>query len=410
MKPKGANSGFQRRHWENSYGRIPKGWEFIPIGSLFEERREHSADRKSYPLYSFTIEDGVTPKTERYERGFLLKDKNNNQFSVVHPGDFVFNPMNLRYGAISYSKVKFPVLVSGYYCVLKPILDRCDRDFMGALFRSSRLLHLYDRIAVGSLIEKRRVHLSILNRTSIPLPSLNEQVTIGKKLRAWDQAIEITLRLIDLKSQLKKGLMQQLLMGKRAPANSKNQWREYRLGQVFRERKEINRADLPLLSLTGEQGLIPHSENGRKDSSAEDKSKYKRIVSGDIGYNTMRMWQGVSALSNLEGIISPAYTVCIPKENVYAPFARHLFKFPAMVHRFYRYSQGLVGDTLNLKFPSFAQVKVTLPSIESQKKIAAVLDAVDIEINSLSMMVDKFKEQKRGLMQKLLSGQVKVKP
>ena len=140
------NPSFQRKHWENSYGLIPHDWDFVTIGSLFQERREQSSNKDVYPLYSFTIEDGVTPKTDRYERGFLLKDKDNNQFSVVHPGDFVSNPMNLRFGAISYSKVGFPVLVSAYYNILKPKLDRCSPDFMEALLKSYIIMNLYDRI------------------------------------------------------------------------------------------------------------------------------------------------------------------------------------------------------------------------------------------------------------------------
>ncbi|MFH7321531.1 hypothetical protein ACHHRT_13135, partial [Desulfurivibrio sp. D14AmB] len=82
---------YQRQHWEKSYGSIPEGWDFVTIGSLFTERRENSSNMKDFPLYSFTIQDGVTPKTERYERGFLLKDED-NEFSVVHFNDFVFNP------------------------------------------------------------------------------------------------------------------------------------------------------------------------------------------------------------------------------------------------------------------------------------------------------------------------------
>jgi type I restriction enzyme, S subunit len=129
-----------------------------------------------------------TPKTDRYERGFLLKDPENNQFLVVHPGDFVFNPMNLRFGAISYSKASFPVLVSAYYNILKPKLNKCDPDFMEAFLRSHEVMNLYDRIAIGSLIEKRRVHLSILNRTFIAIPPLKEQTVIGEKLKTWDRA------------------------------------------------------------------------------------------------------------------------------------------------------------------------------------------------------------------------------
>lgn len=165
---------------------------------------------------------------------------------------------------------------------------------------------------------------------------------------------------------------QQLLTGKRRFPEFREPWRKKKLGEVFYERNETNHPELSLLSVTGSRGVIPHSETDRKDSSAEDKSKYKRIVPGDIGYNTMRMWQGVSALSYLEGIVSPAYTICVPKQDIEGAFAAYLFKFPPVIHLFHRYSQGLVNDTLNLKFPNFARVTVALPPLSEQKKIASL--------------------------------------
>lgn len=248
----------------------------------------------------------------------------------------------------------------------------------------------------------------VLN-TPIFIPPIEEQEYLSSILISWDFVIALVEKLIRAKWKLKYGFMQQLLSSKRRHTGYSEKWKKYKLGELFQERDEINCSNLPLLSVTGEYGVIPHSETGRKDSSSEDKSKYKRIVPGDIGYNTMRMWQGVSALSSLEGIISPAYTICIPQKEIYGPFAAHLFKFPPMVHLFFRYSQGLVSDTLNLKFDSFSEIKVTIPPVEEQKKIASVLDTADQEIALLKKIIDQFKGQKSGLMQRLLTGQVRIK-
>ena len=152
-----STHSYQRHHWTHSYWDIPKEWSFSPIGELVSQRKEKSSDRERFPLYSFTIEDGVTEKTERYERSFLLKDADKKEFAIVHPGDFVSNPMNLRFGAIGFSQVPFPVLVSGYYDVLTPKLDKVEPRYLEAFLRSPWAINLYDRIAIGSLIEKRRV-------------------------------------------------------------------------------------------------------------------------------------------------------------------------------------------------------------------------------------------------------------
>jgi type I restriction enzyme S subunit len=246
--------------------------------------------------------------------------------------------------------------------------------------------------------------------THILVPPPTEQKRIVDILATWDRAIDQLSHLIEAKRRLKKGLMQQLLTGtKRFPQFAGIDWEECHLGDLFDERNEVDRGDLPLLSITSDRGVIYRDEIDKRDNSNADKSKYKRIAPGDIGYNTMRMWQGVSALSSLEGIVSPAYTVCTPKAGMCAECAQHLFKFPAVVHLFHRYSQGLVSDTLSLKFPQFATIKVTIPSVEEQRRIASVLDAADREVVLLRRDLDALKTQKKGLMQKLLTGQIPVK-
>lgn len=167
--------------------------------------------------------------------------------------------------------------------------------------------------------------------------------------------------------------------------------------------------DLPLLSITGDRGVILQIESEKRDTSNDDKSKYKRITKGDIGYNTMRMWQGRSALSGLEGIVSPAYTIVAPNSKVDGYYMSVLFKQPRLVYDFWTHSQGLVGDTLNCKYRDFGQVRVSCPSYIEQKAIAKVLTAADHEIELAQQKLELLRQQKRGLMQQLLTGKKRVK-
>ena len=253
------------------------------------------------------------------------------------------------------------------------------------------------------------IYSSGLKTLHVPFPPLPEQRKIAEILSTWDEAIEQTRKLIDTKKRCKKALMQQLLTGKKCLPGFNVSWKKYRLGELFDERREVNVDYLPLLAITGSCGVIPASQVERKDSSSTDKSKYKRIAPGDIGYNTMRMWQGVSAVSGLEGIVSPAYTICIPKDGANVQFMGYLFKFPPVVYLFHRYSQGLVSDTLNLKFHNFAQIKVKIPCPDEQRRISEVLSTADDQIKTLEKKLAAFKQQKRGLMQKLLTGELRVK-
>jgi type I restriction enzyme S subunit len=295
------------------------------------------------------------------------------------------------------------------------IVTRLHRDKANPAFLSQYLNSHIGRarqrgLEVGSTI--LHINTKDLKRFRIPLPPLAEQEKIAAILSMWDRAIELTKKMIAVKQKHKAALMQQLLTGSVCfhEFQSGEPWKTVALGDLFTERKETGFPHLPLLSVTAGEGIVHRDTLEKKDSSNADKSAYLRICPGDIGYNTMRMWQGVSALSEYEGIVSPAYTVCIPKKHTNAFFMSHLFKFPPMVHRFWRYSQGLVDDTLNLKFSSFRKIKVSLPpTLDEQKAIGAVLTAQDREISLLQQKLDALRKQKKGLMQQLLTGKVRVK-
>lgn len=241
------------------------------------------------------------------------------------------------------------------------------------------------------------------------MPSSDKQALVVEVLDAADAAVRTTEKLVAAKVKYKNALAEQLLTGKRRfPEFAGQNWHDYHLADLFAERIEMNRPDLKLLAVTGTEGIIDRNQLVKRDTSSEDKSKYLRVAPGDIAYNTMRMWQGVFGLSALEGIVSPAYTVCTPKEQMEGRFAAYFFKLPAQIDKFRRYSQGLVSDTWNLKFPAFAKIKVTIPDLPEQKRIADVLELMDKEIALLKRQLAARKAQKEGLMQKLLTGQVRV--
>lgn len=241
----------------------------------------------------------------------------------------------------------------------------------------------------------------------IPVPPIEEQNAIANCLSTWDEAIEKQQKLIDAKEIRHKALMQKLLSGKKRLPGFTDEWKEVKLGDLFSERNETKYDDLPLLSI-GQEGVYPQTESNKRDISNGDKSKYKRIVPSDIGYNTMRMWQGRSALSSLEGIVSPAYTILTPKENVDSYFFSLLFKTTRLTNLFWRNSQGLVDDTLNCKYKDFSIIKCNVPSYEEQNAITEILKISEAEIEIEKQKVDQLKEQKKALMQKLLTGKVRL--
>ena len=263
------------------------------------------------------------------------------------------------------------------------------------------------RIGCGSTFLE--VSKKDFSRFKIVVPPLAEQRKIAEVLGVWDEAIEKQARLIEKLALRKRGLMQRLLSAKLRLPGFSEPWKIHKLQELFTERNETNRTDLPLLSITGDRGVILQTESEKRDTSNDDKSKYKRIAKGDIGYNTMRMWQGRSALSGLEGIVSPAYTIVVPNTDVDGYYMSVLFKQPRLIYDFWTHSQGLVGDTLNCKYRDFGQVHICCPPLAEQKAITEVLTAADREIELAKEKLDRLRRQKRGLMQQLLTGKKRVK-
>ena len=168
-------------------------WEQRKLGEILQERNTRTSDFESNPLYSLTIESGVTPKTDRYERSSLVT-KTEDLFKTVKPNEFVTNPMNLRFGALGYNKNAFTVSVSGYYDVFSIDDDKCS-GFWNAYFKTPTAMNIFDNAATGSLIEKRRVKYSTLQQLAFYMPNdLSEKAEIGKYMDTFDHLITLHQR------------------------------------------------------------------------------------------------------------------------------------------------------------------------------------------------------------------------
>lgn len=406
-------------------GWIPEEWKCLPLKSLCLKTGEYGANASAIP-YSKEHSRYIRI-TDITKDGHLNKvnmksiDSTISKNYLLYEGDFLFARSGATVGK-TYLHISngHKCAYAGYLIRFVPNSKKLLGNYLKAFTSTPRYWYwVQTTIRAGAQPNINAIEYSLLN---IPLPPLSEQTKITEILSIWDRAIEQVSKLIDAKQRLKKGLMQKLLTGRmRFPefdhgihgihGKKKGElpegWEEMKLGTCFKEHKETN-PDLPLLAITSDRGVIPRGEVERKDTSNADKSKYKRIAPGDIGYNTMRMWQGVSAVSTLEGIVSPAYTICTPKKGYSSSFFGYLFKYPPMIHLFHRFSQGLVSDTLNLKFRHFSQVKANIPSEAEQTRIAAILCTCDREIELMHRKETALHEQKKGLMQKLLTGEVRV--
>jgi restriction endonuclease S subunit len=142
-------------------------------------------------------------------------------------------------------------------------------------------------------------------------------------------------------------------------------------------------------------GVMLRSQIEGKDNSSDDKSNYKVVVKGDMVYNSMRMWQGANGISPFDGIVSPAYTVLMPKQPINNGYFAALFKNPILINEFRKNSQGLTSDTWNLKYPQIETIKVYVPTLQEQEKISSFLSLLDERISKQRELVENLKSYKK---------------
>lgn len=388
-------------------GIIPQEWEVKTLGNIAEINP--SKGKITSKVVTFLAMSDIS------EQGGVINE-NILPIDSIKPGLTPF-----RKGDVIIAKIT-PCFENGKGALLDKITEddgfgstefhviRCQQDnkFVYYHTQSYAFRKRLESQMTGSAGQKR-VPADSVAAYKIAVPPLAEQRKIAEVLGVWDEAIEKQARLIEKLALRKRALMQRLLSAKLRLPGFSEPWKIHKLQELFTERNETNRTDLPLLSITGDRGVILQTESEKRDTSNDDKSKYKRIAKGDIGYNTMRMWQGRSALSGLEGIVSPAYTIVVPNTDVDGYYMSVLFKQPRLIYDFWTHSQGLVGDTLNCKYRDFGQVHICCPPLAEQKAITEVLTAADREIELAKEKLERLRRQKRGLMQQLLTGKKRVK-
>ncbi len=233
------------------------------------------------------------------------------------------------------------------------------------------------------------------------LPPLAEQEKIAEILSCWDEGIEKLSALIEKKKIQKKALMQKLL----------NFQRDYlkRFDEIFEDYSDKRHPDKDLLSATQENGVIPRRLlKGRVMSPEGGLDGYKLVQPGNFVIS-LRSFQGGFEYSNYEGIISPAYTVLKNKIEINRYFYKYFFKSYNFIEKYLSIAVIGIRDGKQISYPDLQSVKIPCPPLPEQKAIAEILSKADEEIELLNKKLEAFKLEKKALMQKLLTGKIRVK-
>ena len=395
-------------------GIVPKEWDDTSFSTLLTSTNDYTDDLEKYSLYSLTIEGGVTPKTERYERSHLVKKE--DSYKIVRPNDYAYNPMNLRFGAVARYKGDIPVAVSGYYDIFTTIY-KSDLPFMDSFLTCGPMITYYNRVSTGSLVEKQRVHFSQFLGFVLPLPSRKERVPIAAILTTQDKVIELKEKLLAEKQRQKKYLMQVLLTGKKRLPRFSGEWKVNRLRNIAtRHTKRNTIGNTNALTISAQYGLINQAEFFNKAVASDDKSNYFLLEKGDFAYNKSYSngypFGAIKRLTRYEvGIVSPLY-ICfrIKEGSVSGEYLEQYFEAGLMNHEIQAFAQEGARNhgLLNIAVDDFFNSKILLPSPEEQTAIAEIFSTADREIDLLRQDIEQEKQKKKALMQLLLTGIVRV--
>lgn len=245
----------------------------------------------------------------------------------------------------------------------------------------------------------------------VPCPPIAEQHRIVEVLETWDKAIQLTRELIEQKELQKKYLMQQLLSGRIRLKGFVTPWRKTILGNLLKE-KSLRNKDLAItrvLSVTNDRGFVLPQEQFSRQVASKNVSNYKVVLRGEFAYNPSRINVGsISFLATFEfGILSPMYVVFSCSEQILPQYFKYWIKTYEFISKVKNAAQGSVRATVD--FQNLSTIKMNYPAnIKEQLEISKVLSQADKEIDLLRQKLAKLEEQKKGLMQVLLTGKVRL--
>ena len=180
-------------------------------------------------------------------------------------------------------------------------------------------------------------------------------------------------------------------------------WEVLQIRRIMRNRSERNQPDAMVLSLYRDLGIVP--KNSRDDNhnvTSEDTASYKVVSKGNFVINKMKAWQGSMAVSEYDGIVSPAYYVCNFTRDVHKKYIHYLLRDASYKPEYMRLSTGMRIGQWDLNIDDFLRIKAIIPPLAEQQRIADFLDEKCGEIDSLiglqEQMIEKLKAYKQSVI------------
>lgn len=323
------------------------------------------------------------------------------------------------------SGIKEPVTFSGFTIRARVKSPTVDHSYLSKLVRSPLFLAHLHRQGGGSSINN--LSQEALSDFIFGLPPLPEQRKIAAILRIWDEALSKLAALRAAKMDRHRAITHAMVFGSRQLDQFRNgeelvryrwfelprSWAYMPIGKLAREISERNgeAEQHEVLSCSKHDGFVRSLEYFKKQIFSTDLSGYKKIWRGDFGFPCNHVEEGSIGLQNLTdiGVVSPIYAVFrFAPEKVDADYAIAVLKTEVYRHIFEVSTSSSVDRRGSLRWSEFSQLPFPVPPLIEQKAIAEVIQTSRAELDLIDAEIEALTRQKRGLMQKLLTGELPV--
>ncbi len=424
-----------RKLFYNSY--IPADWVTAEFGSVFSFLKTFSFSREQltnektsdeirnihygdiHATYENEILDLEIEKTIPYLLDGIINKENfeDEDFPVLKDGDLIIADASEDYegvcDCIELKNVKNNKVVAGLHTfAARPDENEVAFGYRTYVLNHQQVIRELRRIATGTSVYG--VSKTNLSKVKIALPPLLEQKAIAHILSKADTVIHTTEKLIAQKELRRKWLMEQLLTGKKQLKGFENKkWKRQPLENFIQLIvRQINKPKKPYLGIGlrshGKGTFLKHDEQPEKNSM----DKFYVVRPNDLIVNITFAWEQAIAIVRPEddGALAshrfPTYTFIEKKGH--PDFFRFFILQSRMKYMLELISPGGAGRNRVMSKSDFIKLEFLLPDFEEQTAIAQVLQAADKEISLLIFKAKKLREMKKGLMQQLLTGKIRI--
>ena len=431
MKEKKPKPGYKvvNTIFEN-FEEVPEEWELRKLGDFATLIIKRFDEKNNAPILSVTKSKGFVRSLEYFKKKIFSDDITN--YKMVENGDFAYSTIHLDEGSLGLLQEFERGYISPMYNVFR-LDETVDTSFIFYLLKSEAYLQKYSTMGEGTVNRRKSITFEILSQLKIPLPSLKEQQKIASILSNIDNLILKYDFILDQTKHLKKGLMQQLLT--KGIGHKKFKKIKWLFGTELEIPEEWNVVKLgeitSITKLAGFEytGYWKTDENGPIIALRGYNVQQNRLVLDDIQtiskelsdflirsklYKDDIVFPFVGSIGNAARI--PENDKFHINQNVakisVQDELQSLFLVFVLLGEYIKKQiimQNTSGTQPSVLLGNLRNFVILLPDREEQQKITSILNIVDSKINELESKKTGFEKLKKGLMQKLLTGQIRVK-